>query len=105
MTQVLEGTWEEIALQSAQFAGRRVRLIVLGNEQPEVESQAVQPNDAGGKSPPDLEGAGVTLDRALIGLIGVVDSSSRSGGVASRLSEDAQAFGSHLERKREEGRL
>ena len=32
----LEGTWEEILAQSAKFAGRRVRIIVLANEDEEA---------------------------------------------------------------------
>ncbi|MEG4503563.1 hypothetical protein QUA81_11020 [Microcoleus sp. F6_B4] len=32
----LEGTWQEILAQSAKFAGRRVRIIVLANEDEEV---------------------------------------------------------------------
>ena len=30
----LEGTWEEILAQSAKFADRRVRVIVLADEEP-----------------------------------------------------------------------
>ena len=30
----LEGTWQEILAQSAKFAGRRVRVIVLADEEP-----------------------------------------------------------------------
>ncbi len=32
----LEGTWEEILAQAAKFAGRRVRVIVLANEDEEA---------------------------------------------------------------------
>ena len=32
----LEGTWEEILAQSAKFSGRRVRIIVLANEDEEA---------------------------------------------------------------------
>ncbi len=32
----LEGTWEEILAQAANFAGRRVRIIVLANEDEEA---------------------------------------------------------------------
>lgn len=32
----LEGTWEEIVAQSAQFAGRRVRVIILSEEDDEL---------------------------------------------------------------------
>ncbi len=32
----LEGTWEEILAQAAKFAGRRVRIIVLANEDEEA---------------------------------------------------------------------
>ena len=36
---VLEGTWEEIARQAARFAGKRVRLTVLGDEEQEAPAR------------------------------------------------------------------
>lgn len=33
-TQVLEGTWEDIARQAKKFVGRRVRLLVLEDDVP-----------------------------------------------------------------------
>lgn len=32
----IEGTWEEILAQAAKFAGRRVRITVLANEEEEA---------------------------------------------------------------------
>jgi len=41
----LEGTWEEIAARAPEFAGRRVRLIVLGeaDQKPSAETPAFVP--------------------------------------------------------------
>jgi hypothetical protein len=57
----IEGTWEEIALQSARFSGKRVRLTVLGDEG--------QPANG----PGDAVRAGETLADALAGRVGRVD--------------------------------
>lgn len=35
--QVIEGTWEEVARQADQFAGKHVRLLVLSTELPAPE--------------------------------------------------------------------
>ncbi|MGL5058957.1 MAG: hypothetical protein ACRC62_03160 [Microcoleus sp.] len=32
----IEGTWEEILTQAAKFAGRRVRITILANEEEEA---------------------------------------------------------------------
>ncbi len=60
--QVLEGTWEEIAQHAAEFSGKRVRLMVLGEATPHNGTQPLE-NER-------------PLSELLEGLIGVVDSSA-----------------------------
>jgi hypothetical protein len=84
--QVWEGTWEEIAQHADRLAGKRLRVEVLENGHEAA-----------------IEG-GETLAEALSGLIGVIDSSHRLGGV-SHLSEDEHSFSEDLEQKRREGFL
>ena len=54
--QILEGTWEEIALHAAELSGRRVRLTILTEQQSE---NAVTPEE--------------TLDKMLLGRVGKVN--------------------------------
>ena len=63
---IIEGTWEEISRRGPEFAGRRLRVIVLADE-----------------LGPESEGS--SLDQALAGLIGVADSRESNLGAVSRL--------------------
>ena len=46
--QVLEGTWEEIALHAEELKGQRVRLTVLGDQKEAEPNSKAEPLDAMG---------------------------------------------------------
>lgn len=66
--QVLEGTWEEVARHAEELAGKRVRLIVIGDALPMLERP---------------------LSAALEGILGAIDSTDQSqlGHPATSFSE------------------
>ena len=60
-TQVLEGTWEEIAARADELAGKRLRVIVETDAPEAVESLNVGPPNVG---PPNEQMLGILRDIA-----------------------------------------
>ena len=60
-TQVLEGTWEEIAAHADELAGKRVRVIVETDTSEAVESPNIGPPNVG---PPNEQMLGILRDIA-----------------------------------------